>query len=147
MTPAETITRKLKARIEASGATVPVVSLLLEALEGAKHEAPSSGIGLNVHLEKQLAEAIPLYQFTATAILTVSIDDDKGGRIFKANHDAVWAAFDFLARADNCAELGGEDFSADGFEMDEGEPPQFSEDTGGGSWTTTFSATVTGRAN
>lgn len=156
MTPAEIITRKLKARIEASGATVPVVSLLLEALEGARHEAPSSGIGLNVHLEKQLAEPLPLYQFDVTAILTVSIDDDKGGQLFKTNHDAIWTAFDYLARADHCEELGGDSssgsgglppFFCDGFQMDEGEPPQFADDSNGGSWTVTFSATVTGRAN
>ena len=79
MTPAELITRKLKAAIEAAGATLPVYSLLLEALEGEKHETPSSGIAVNVHVSGQLAEPIPHYAFSLRAILTVALDDDKGG--------------------------------------------------------------------
>ena len=157
MTPAELITRKIKARIEAAGATLPVYSLLLEALEGAKHETPSSGIAVNVHISDQLEEPLPHYAFSVTAILTVALDDDKGGSLFKENYDALWAAFDFLARADNCEELGDEGdtigegeahiFAADGFELGEGDPPDYQEDDNGGSWTTSFAATITGRAN
>ena len=153
MTPAELITRKLKARIEASGATVPVFSLLLEALSGEKHEAKSSCIAVNVHIAEQLEEPLPHYSFNATVALTVSLDDDKGGGIFKANYDALWAAFDFLARGDNCVELGDEDddteahvFAVDGFQLGDGDPPDFADDENGGTWTTTFAATITGRA-
>ena len=157
MTPAELITRKLKARIEASGATLPVFSLLLEALAGEKHEAKSSGIGVNVHIAEQRAEPLPLYSFNATAILTVSLDDDKGGSLFVENYNALWAAFDFLARGDNCVELGDEAdelaegaahvFAVDGFQLGEGDPPDYEEDENGGTWTTTFAATISGRAN
>ena len=154
MTPAELITRKLKARIEASGATLPVFSLLLEALAGEKQATPSSGIALNVHVSGQLEEPLPHYTFTVRAVLTVALDDDKGGSLFKENYDALWAAFDFLARGDNCAGLGdeGDDteahiFAADGFELGEGDPPDYQEDDNGGSWTTSFAATITGRAN
>lgn len=153
MTPAELITRKLKARIEASGATVPVFSLLLEALAGEKHEAKSSCIAVNVHIAEQHAEPLPLYSFNATVGLTVALDDDKGGAIFKANYDALWAVFDYLARDDNCAGLGDEDddteahvFAVDGFQLGEGDPPDFADDENGGTWTTTFAATITGRA-
>jgi hypothetical protein len=154
MTPAELITRKLKAAIEAAGATLPVYSLLLEALDGEKQETPSSGIALNVHIAGQQAEPIPLYSFSVRAILTVALDDDKGGAIFKANYDALWAAFDYLARGDNCAGLGDEAddteahvFAVDGFQLGEGDPPDFADDENGGTWTTTFAATITGRAN
>jgi len=171
MTPAEIITRKLKARIEESGATVPVVSLLLEALEGARHEAPSSFIALSVQIAAQLEEPLPHYRFDLAATLVTAIDDDKGGQLFKANHDALWTAFDYLARADNCEELGGDSssgfgglpqetggdsssgfgglppFLCDGLQLGAGVAPQFSDDEDGGSWTVTFSATVTGRAN
>ena len=153
MTPAELITRKLKARIEASGATLPVFSLLLEALAGEKHEAKSSGIGVNVHIAEQRAEPLSLYSFNATAALTVSLDDDKGGSLFVENYNALWAAFDFLARGDNCGELGDEAddteahvFAVDGFQLGEGDPPDFADDENGGTWTTTFAATITGRA-
>ena len=154
MTPAELITRKLKARIEASGATLPVFSLLLEALAGEKHEAKSSGIAVNVHIAEQHAEPLPLYSFNATVALTVSLDDDKGGSLFVENYNALWAAFDFLARGDNCGELGDEAddteahvFAVDGFQLGEGDPPDFADDENGGTWTTTFAATITGRAN
>ena len=154
MTPAELITRKLKARIEASGATLPVFSLLLEALAGEKHEAKSSGIAVNVHIAGQQAEPLPLYSFSVRAILTVALDDDKGGSLFVENYNTLWAAFDYLARGDNCAELGdeGDDtpahiFAVDGFELGEGDPPDFADDENGGTWTTTFAATITGRAN
>ena len=153
MTPAELITRKLKARIEASGATVPVFSLLLEALAGEKHEAKSSCIAVNVHVAEQHAEPLPLYSFNATVGLTVSLDDDKGGSLFAENYNALWAAFDFLARDDNCVELGDEDddteshvFAVDGFQLGDGDPPDFADDENGGTWTTTFAATITGRA-
>ena len=109
MTPAELITRKLKQAIEAAGATIPVYSLLLEALEGERHETPSSGIGIKVHVSGQLDEPIPHYTFDVKAGLAVSIDDDKGGWLFKENYDAIWAAFDNLARGDNCTALGDED--------------------------------------
>ena len=153
MTPAELITRKLKARIEASGATVPVFSLLLEAIAGEKHEAKSSCIAVNVHIAEQHAEPLPLYSFNATVGLTVSLDDDKGGSLFAENYNALWAAFDFLARDDNCVELGDEDddteahvLAVDGFQLGEGDPPDFADDENGGTWTTTFAATITGRA-
>ena len=154
MTPAELITRKLKARIEASGATVPVFSLLLEALAGETHEAKSSGICVNVHIAEQHAEPLPLYSFNATVGLTVALDDDKGGSLFVENYNALWAAFDFLARGDNCVELGDEAddteahvFAVDGFQLESGDEPDFQQDENGGTWTTTFAATITGRAN
>ena len=154
MTPAELITRKLKAAIESAGATVPVYSLLLEALAGEKHEAKSSGIAVNVHIAEQRAEPLPLYSFNATVVLTVSLDDDKGGSLFVENYNALWAAFDFLARGDNCVELGDEAddteahvFAVDGFQLESGDEPDFQQDENGGSWTTTFAATITGRAN
>ena len=157
MTPAELITRKIKARLETAGATLPVFSLLLEALAGEKLKTPSSGIAVNVHIAEQHGEPLPLYSFSATVILTVALDEDKGGSLFKENYDALWAAFDFLARADNCTELGDESdtipegsahvFAVDGFQLGEGDPPDYQEDENGGTWTTTFAATVTGRAN
>ena len=157
MTPAETITRKLKAAIESAGATVPVVSLLLEALDGDRHETPSSGIMVNVHISAQHSEPLPLYSFAVAVALSVAIDDDKSGSLFKANYDAIWAAFDHLCRADNCAELGDEldeiaegeahVFAVDGFQLDAGDAPDYQDDGNGGTWTVSFSATVTGRAN
>lgn len=154
MTPAELITRKLKAKVEAAGATLPVYSLLLEALAGEKHEALSSGIALNIHNGDQLEEPLPHYTFNVTAILTVSLDDDKGGNLFLENYNALWAAFDNLARGDNCVELGDEAddtearvFAVDGFQIVEGETPDFQTDENGGYWTTSFAATITGRAN
>lgn len=154
MTPAELITRKLKAAIESAGATLPVYSLLLEALEGEKQETPSSGIALNVHIAAQLEEPLPHYSFSARAILTVALDDDKSGGLFKANYDALWDVFDYLARGDNCAELGDEAddtpahvFAVDGFQLENGDEPDFQQDENGGSWTTSFAATITGRAN
>ena len=156
MTPAELITRKLKAAIENSGATLPVHSLLLEALDGEKQETPSSGIALNVHISEQLEEPLPHYAFSARAILTVALDDDKSGGLFKANYDTLWAVFDNLARGDNCAALGDEDdelddgaahvFAVDGFQLDEGDEPDFQQDENGGTFTTSFAATITGRA-
>lgn len=146
MTPAELITRKLRDAIEAAGASVPVYSLLLEAMSGERHETPSSGIAINVHITGQLAEPLPLYTFGVSAILTCSIDDDKGGVLFKRNYNAIWAVFDRLARGDNCAEICGDGFAADGFQLSEGDPPDFQEDENGGSWTVTFAATITGRA-
>jgi len=157
MTPAELITRKLKRLIEDAGATVPVDSLLIEALEGQRHETPSSGIALNIHIGEQLHEPLPLYTFSVRVILTVSLDDDKGGRLFKANYDTLWAVFDSLARDDNCTTLGDEGdelaegaahvFAVDGFQLADGEEPTFQDDGNGGSWTTSFAATITGRAN
>ena len=157
MTPAELITRKLKAAIENAGATVPVYSLLLEALDGEKHETPSSGIALNVHISGQLAEPQPIYTFSMSAALTVSLDDDKGGRLFVENYNALWATFDNLARADNCAALGDEAdeltegeahvFAVDGFQLSDGDEPDYQQDENGGSWSTSFAATITGRAN
>jgi len=157
MTPAELITRKLKAKVEAAGATLPVYSLLLEALAGEKHEALSSGIALNIHNGDQLEEPLPHYTFNVTAILTVSLDDDKGGNLFLENYNALWAAFDNLARGDNCEALGDEAdeltegvahvFAVDGFQIVEGETPDFQTDENGGYWTTSFAATITGRAN
>ena len=154
MTPAELITRKLCAKLADAGATLPVVSLLLEALDGEKHAVPSSFIALNVHIAEQLEETLPHYRFEATATVVVAVDDDKGGAIFKANYDALWAVFDYLARGDNCAGLGdeGDDtpahvFAVDGFELDEGDEPDYQQDENGGSFSTSFAATITGRAN
>lgn len=154
MTPAELITRKLKAVIEDGGATVPVYSLLLEALEGEKQATPSSGIALNVHVSGQLEEPLPHYTFTVRAVLTVALDDDKGGALFKANYDALWAVIDNLARGDNCTALGDEGdetpthvFAVDGFQISDGDEPDYQTDENGGSWTTSFAATITGRAN
>ena len=157
MTPAELITRKLKAAIEAAGATIPVYSLLLEALDGERHETPSSGIGINVHISGQLEEPLPHYTFNAKIGLAVSVDDDKGGRLFVENYEAIWAVVDNLARGDNCAALGDEDdeledgmahvFAVDGFQIADGDDPDFQTDENGGSWSTSFAATITGRAN
>lgn len=157
MTPAELMTRKLKAQIESAGATLPVYSLLLEALAGERQETPSSGIALNVHIAGQLEEPLPHYSFSVRAVLTVSLDDDKGGEIFKANYDTLWAVFDNLARNDNCVALGDENdelaedvahvFAVDGFQLGEGDEPDYQQDENGGSFTTTFAATITGRAN
>jgi hypothetical protein len=157
MTPAELITRKLKQAIEAAGATLPVNSLLLEALDGEKQKTPSSGIALNVHISEQLEEPLPHYSFSARAILTVALDDDKSGGLFKANYDTLWAVFDNLARNDNCVALGDEGdelaedtahvFAVDGFQLGEGDEPDYQQDENGGSFTTTFAATITGRAN
>ena len=157
MTPAELITRKLKAAIKAAGATLPISSLLLEAIDGEKQATPSSGIALNVHISGQLEEPLPHYTFKANAILSVALDDDKGGHLFLKNYDAIWAAFDNLARGDNCTALGDESdeqaegaahvFAADGFQLEEGDDPDFQEDENGGTFTTSFAATITGRAN
>lgn len=157
MTPAELITRKLKAAIENAGATLPVHSLLLEALDGEKQETPSSGIALNVHIAAQLEEPLPHYSFSVRAILTVALDDDKSGGLFKENYDAIWAVFDNLARNDNCTALGDENdelaegaahvFAVDGFQLAEGDEPTYQQDENGGTFTTSFAATTTGRAN
>lgn len=159
MTPAELITTRLKARIVAAGADIPVESLLLQALAGEKKSVASSGITLNVHISGQLHEPLPLYTFKVTARLVAAIDDDKTGDLFKRNYDALWAAFDFLARGDNCTELGDEDdtpdgdtpvahiFAVDGFQLADGDDPDYQADENGGTWVTTFTATLTGRAN
>ena len=159
MTPAELITTRLKARIVAAGADIPVESLLLQALAGEKKSVASSGITLNVHISGQLHEPLPLYTFKVTARLVAAIDDDKTGDLFKRNYEALWAAFDFLARGDNCTELGDEDdtpdgdtpvahiFAVDGFQLADGDEPDYQADENGGTWVTTFTATLTGRAN
>lgn len=159
MTPAELITTRLKARIVAAGADIPVESLLLQALAGEKKSVASSGITLNVHISGQLHEPLPIYTFKVTARLVAAIDDDKTGDLFKRNYDALWAAFDFLARGDNCTELGDEDdtpdgdelvahiFAVDGFQLADGDDPDYQADENGGTWVTTFTATLTGRAN
>ena len=157
MTPAELITRKLKQAIEAAGATVPVFSLLLEALQGERQTTPSSGIAVNVHISGQLDEPLSHYTFSVSAILSVSVDDDKGGSLFVENYNALWTVFDNLARKDNCTALGDEGdeledgaahvFAVDGFQLTEGDEPEYDEDENGGAWTTSFKATLTGRAN
>ena len=160
MSPAELITRRLKTRIETAGANLPVESLLLQALEGEKKSTASSGILLTVNISEQLEEPLPHYKFDIKARLVCSIDDDKSGETFRENYEALWAAFDFLARADNCEELGDENdeyddngipvqhvFAVDGFQLGAGDEPDYQEDDNGGTWTTTFSATLTGRAN
>lgn len=151
MTPAELITQKLYARLNACGVTLPIDSLLLDALAGEKRSVEASNIGINVHISNQLAEPLPQYQFSATIILTVAVDDDKGGSLFGDNYAAIWNAIDFLARGDNCTELGDEGegnpvFCVDGFSIDSGDDPDYQEDENGGSWTTSFKATITGRA-
>ena len=62
--------------------------------------------------------------------------------------------FDYLARGDNCAELGDEAddtpahvFAVDGFQLENGDEPDFQQDENGGSFSTSFAATITGRAN
>ena len=157
MTPSELITRKLKAAIENAGATVPVISLLLEALEGEKHETSSSFIALNVHISEQIEEPLPHYRFEVSADVVAAIDDDKSGGLFKENYDAIWSVFDNFARGDNCTALGDEGdelaegvshvFAADGFQLGAGSAPTFTDDEHGGSWSTSFAATITGRAN
>ena len=154
MTPAELITRKMKAALEASGVTLPVDSLLLEALAGEKHASKASSIVLNVHVAEQLHEPLPMYSFSAIVALTVSLDDDKGGGLFVENYDAIWAELKRLSLSDNCTALGDEGdetethiFAVDGFQLGEGDPPDFAEDENGGTWTTTFAATITGRAS
>lgn len=154
MTPAELITRKLRERIIGRGANIPVYSLLLAALTGERQETPSSGIAVNVHISEQKDEALPNYVFTAVVVLTVSIDDDKEGIVFARNYEAIWNALDFLARGDNCVELGDENdrvenhvFAVDGFQLSGGDDPDYQEDENGGSFTTSFEATITGRSN
>ena len=157
MTPAELITRKLKQAIESAGATVPVISLLLEALEGEKHETGSSFIAITVQVSEQLEESIPHYRFEVSVAIVAAIDDDKSGGLFKTNHDAIWSVFDNFARGDNCTALGDEGdelaggaahiFAVDGFQLGAGNAPTFTDDEHGGSWSTSFAATITGRAN
>ena len=93
-----------------------------------------------------------MFQFTR--LLRGATDDDKGGSLFVENYNTLWAAFDYLARGDNCAELGdeGDDtpahvFAVDGFELGEGDEPDYQQDENGGSFSTSFAATITGRAN
>ena len=38
-------------------------------------------------------------------------------------------------------------FAVDGFQLESGDEPDFQQDENGGTWTTTFAATITGRAN
>ena len=154
MSPAELITRRLKTRIKTAGANLPVESLLLQALDGEKKSTASSGILLTVHISEQLEEPLPHYKFEVKARLVCSIDDDRSGETFRENYEALWAAFDFLTRSDNCEELGDEYdkttthiFSVDGFQLGAGDEPDYQEDDNGGTWTTTFLATLTGRAN
>lgn len=152
MTPAELIARRLKAAIENRGTTVPVVSLLLAALTGDRLESLSSCIALNVHIESQTHEPLPLYSFSATATLTVSVDDDRSGGLFATNYEALWNAFADLSQGDNCTAIGDEGdtppgsvFAVDGFQITSGSEPSYQEDDNGGSWTTSFAATITGR--
>ena len=148
MTPAESLTRRIKARIESTGADLPIHSLLIAALDGQKAETPSSGIAVNVHIADQLIEPLPQYVFKATVILTVSIDDDKEGILFARNYEAIWNALDFLARGDNCVELGDDSvFEVDGFKLSGGDDPDYQEDENAGSFTTSFEATITGRSH
>lgn len=154
MTPAELITQKLKAQIEELGATVPVESLLLQALAGEKREVPSSGVLVSVHINGQISEPQTLYTFDVKVRLVVSIDDDKTGETFRENYERIWQTFDHLARQDNCTSLGDESdetdahvFAVDGFQLGNGDEPDYQEDDNGGTWTTSFAATITGRAN
>lgn len=148
MTPAELITRNIRDALEGSGVPVPVESLLLEALDGTKHESASSGVAVKVHVSGQLEEPLPHYTFALSVGIAIALDDDKGGHLFKQTHDAVWGVFNRLAEGDNCTELGdeGEVFAVDGFQIEEGEPPDFQTDENGGTWTCSFAATITGRA-
>ena len=140
MTPAEIITRRLKSAIEAAGATVPVRSALISALEGGRLDAPSSLIWLRVHVSNQRSEPLPHYDFAVAAGLSVAVDDDRDGSLFAANYAALWSALDSLAREDACSVLGDADdqdvenpvFSADGFRLTGGDPPEFQEDAAGG---------------
>ena len=161
MTPAELISRRLMARLEAAGVSVPVQSLLIQALAGETKSVASSGVLVNCHISEQIAEPLPNYKFDVIVRLVVSIDDDKNGELFAENYAAIWAAFDYLAREDNCEELGDENdhaenddapepqhvFAVDGFQLGGGDEPDYQEDENGGTWTTSFTATLTGRAN
>lgn len=154
MTPSELITRRMESRLKATGVDLPIYSLLLAALKGERQETPSSGIAVNVHISGQNGETLPHYVFKLVVVLTVSIDDDKEGILFARNYEAVWNALDFLARGDNCVELGDENesvenhvFAVDGFQLSDGDDPDFQEDENGGSFTTSFEATITGRSN
>lgn len=153
MTPAELITRKLMEKFKAV-ATLPVESLLVEALEGDAHRAQNSGILVTVHVEAQKFEARREYEFSLSVRLAVAIDDDKSGHLFRENYEAIWSVLDYLADGDNCSEIGSKedednaagDFFVDGFLLGGGNEPDFAEDDNGGTWTTTFTATLTGRA-
>lgn len=159
MTPAELITRRLSARILTAGVSLPVQSLLIQALEGEKKSVASSGVLISVSNPKQLTEPLTNYEFDVSARLVVAIDDDKSGLLFAENYNAMFAAMHHLAAGDNCTELGDEDdvpaegetithvFACDGFQLNGGNEPDYEEDNNGGTWTTSFTATLTGRAN
>lgn len=156
MTPAELITRRLMTRLATAGVTLPVQSLLVEALEGERKEVASSGVVVSCHISSQLEEPLPHYAFDVKVRLCVAIDDDKSGGTFADEYDAVWAAMHYLATEDHCNELGDEDddpapathvFAVDGFQLTGGDEPEYEEDDNGGTWTVSFSATLTGRAN
>lgn len=153
MTPAELITRKLKSLIESSDATLDVISLLIDALEGKAQTSATSFIAVNCHVSGQVSEPLPLYTFDLSVDLVCALDDDKSGTLFKTNYDALWDTFDTLCRGDNCTALGDEDddtedhvFSVDGFQLGNGESPAYDSDSNGGVWTCSFAATITGRA-
>lgn len=154
MTPAELITRRLMSRLESAGVSLPIQSLLVEALEGEKKAVASSGVVVSCHVGGQLEESLPHYTFDVKVQLAVSIDDDKSGSTFAEQYAALWDAMHYLATADNCTELGDEAdetdahvFAVDGFQLSGGEEPDYQEDENGGTWTTSFTATLTGRAN
>lgn len=159
MTPAELITRRMMTRLATAGVTLPVQSLLVEALEGERKEVASSGVVVSCHVSSQLEEPLQHYAFDVKVRLCVAIDDDKSGGTFADEYDAVWAAMHYLATGDNCEELGDENdtaeegqavahvFAVDGFQLTGGDEPEYEEDGNGGTWTVSFSATLTGRAN
>lgn len=155
MTPFELVSRKLAAQLAVSGATLPVESLLIDALEGERRTSPSSGIGLNVHVAEQPFEPLPCLRLSVRVVLVVACDDDKSGVLFRENYDAVWAALFHLASGDNCTALGDEGdelaegaahvFAVDGFRLTGGNDPEYEADDNGGTWICTFEATLDGR--
>ena len=144
MTPAEAITRGIASRIEASGATIPVESLLLMALEGEKKTSASSGIVVECHVAEQPSEPVAEFAFDVAVRIAASLDDDKSGRLFAENYEAVWNALLHFVRGDACRALGSGSFSANGFYLTGGEAPDYQSGENGGTWTTTFTATVAG---
>lgn len=145
-TPMETIAIKLAEYLTTNGATVAVDSLLFDALAGVPRAAFSSGIAVNIHSAGQIYEAQTVYNFTLTLVLTVSVDDDKTGELFRENYETLWNTVNYYAYGDRCTTLGdGETYAVDGFQATSGSEPDYAEDGNGGTWTTSFGAQLTVR--
>lgn len=144
MTPHEILTRNIKAALETHGVNIPCESLLIEALEGKRVEAKSSGVILSAALTEQTYEPLPIFRFEVSAAIHCALDDDKTGTLFRDNFTAVFDAFHSLSLGDDCAALGNDDFRVDGFQFAGSDEPSFEEDEFGGSWTAVFRASVAG---